>query len=346
MGQKINVGEPMIVRDPKEVKKKYPVWKINDIYQDQLRELFEITHPQLINSSAFKKLQDKFLEEGKNVGNWIYFPWSGQLIRMVGEEDYYKLRTNRNRNLITDKEQKKIKDFTVGVAGLSIGASIAQGLAYQGVGNSMKLADFDDLETTNLNRVKAGIHQIGLPKIQIISQQIYEINPYANLKLYPKGLMKKDLDDFVKGKPKPKLIFEIIDDFEMKIRLRIKARLAKVPVIMFSNLGDSILVDIERYDLDPKLSLFNGVIGNLPEEILKAPKQDANKYAVKLVGVENVPKRVLESVKEIGKSLVGRPQLVSTVTISSGMAAYYARLVALGQFLPSDRKLIKFEDAF
>lgn len=341
----MNLNKPIIVKDLKRFKKNNPFWEVHDIYKDQLNELFEVNYPQLINTSNFEKKRTEFISKKKNGGEWIYFPWSGQLIHSVNRKDYYLLRTNRNRNLITKEEQKKLNDFAIGVVGLSVGGNMAVSLAYQGIANSMKLADFDSLATTNLNRVRAGIHHIGLPKTDIIAQQIYEINPYANLKLYPKGLTKNNLDDFVNGNPKPKLLFEIIDDFEMKIRLRLKAKSKGIAVVMLTNLGDSILVDIERYDLDRKLSLFNGLLGKIPEEILGKPisKSDKIKYAVEIVGKKNISQRALQSLSEINKTLVGRPQLSSTVTVASGIASFLTRLLALGQSLPSGRQLISLD---
>lgn len=134
----------------------------------------------------------------------------------------------------------------------------------------------------------------------------------------------------------------------MKIRIRLEARKNKTPVVMLTSLGDNLLIDIERYDLEPNLPLFNGLIGKTPEEILSKPVrlEDKNRYAVQIVGKENVPQRAMESLKEIGKTLVGRPQLLSTITVGSGVAAYLAREIALGNNVQSGRKLISFFSTF
>lgn len=340
--------------DLEKIKKNKPIWKVSDIFKSQLKELFEVTHPQLKQSPNFKKKLSEFIKKRKGgnektlYGNWIYFPWSGNLIHVVAEEEYNTLRTNRNKNLITEKEQKELLEFTIGIVGLSVGNGIALGLAYSGIGNTMKLAEPDRLETSNLNRVRAGLHQVGISKIEVTASQVYEINPYAKLIAFPKGLNGSTLNKFVTGKPEPKIIFEAIDDFEMKVRLRLEARQARVPVVMVTSLGDSLLVDIERYDINKNLPLFNGLIGKIPEEILKKPitEKDKHKYAVKIVGPQNVPKRALQSLKEIDKTLVGRPQLMSTVTVAGGVAAYLARRIALGESVPSGRKLMKFQKTF
>lgn len=331
------------------LKKENKIWDFIDIYEKQLAELFEINNPQLLStSSEYKKKLKEFVNPrirgtDKLNGNWIYYPWNGLLIHAVSEEEYFNLRTNRNKNLITKDEQESLYNSCVGIIGLSVGSGIALGLAYQGIAKNMKLAEFDTLETTNLNRTQAKMHDVGDLKLNVVEKQLYEINPYQYLKIYQKGINKENLDDFINKSPKPDAIFEIIDDFEMKIQVRIVARKAGIPVIGPANLGDRILLDIERYDLDRGRPLLNGVLGDLPEKILKNPNEDKNKYAVQMVGIENIPQRAIDSVKEIEKTLVGRPQLSSTVAMSAAFCSYIARNIILGNGISSKRVLIDLE---
>jgi len=348
-------GEKHTSENLRTLRKKVRIWKTVDIFKDQLRELFQITHPNLQqHTHLYQKQCHDFLKRKlhskKNdgfVGEWVYFPWSGQLVHMLGKKEYTLLRTNRNQNLITKEEQKKLLAAPIGIAGLSIGSAIALNLAYSGISQIIKLAEHDTLETANLNRVWARIDQIGTSKLQITTQQIYEINPSVNLHIYPEGLQKGTLSSFIGGKPKLRIIFDAIDDFEMKVLMRKEAKKQKVPVVMLTNLGDSILIDVERYDTDSKTKLFNGLV---PQEFLekilsgKITEREKNQYAVQIVGTENIPTKAIESVKQIGKTLVGRPQLMSTVTIASGIASFIARKIILGQPVASGRMLIRFDD--
>lgn len=334
-------------------RRKNKVWRVVDVYEKQLGELFEINHPRLLYSADLSEkkrecVKQRLKKEKGRGGSWVYYPWSGVLVHMVSEKEYFELRTNRNRNLITKDEQRLLAGACVGVVGMSIGAAMVKGLVAQGIGGELRLAEFDDLETTNLNRVWAGVEQVGKPKIEIVMEQIFEMNPYQVLKQFGSGLDEKSLGDFLAGKKKPAVVFEAIDDLRMKIKLRMAARKARVPVVMFTNLEDRVLVDVERFDLKPYLSLFNGRIGKVPEEILGAEigPAEVNEYVLELVGVDNIPKRAVESVREVGKTLVGRPQLASTVTISGGMAAMVARKIILGQRVKSGRKLVKFGEVF
>ena len=257
-------SEPIILREGKHtlgdldaLRKMQPIWKEVDVYEKQLKELFEITHPSLVGTEKYEQECAAFVTQLRErekmglTGNWIYFPWSGLLLHTVSEQEYFLLRTNRNRDLITEEEQARLSELCVGIVGLSVGSNVASALAYGGIANTMKLAEFDALETTNLNRIRARIDHIGSAKIDIVAQQIYEIDPYARLHCYARGIDADVLSDFVTQEPKPRIIFEIIDSFEMKIHLRTLAREHGIPVIMVTNLGDRVLLDVERYYIPP-----------------------------------------------------------------------------------------------
>jgi ThiF family len=334
-----------------KVKKDYKIWKIKDIYKNQATELFEIHNPTLINTQEFHSKLNEFIEErcepnAEIRGSWVYYRWSGVLLHMLGKEDHLKLRTNRTRNLVTIEEQGILSNFNVGVAGLSFGNGIVLALAYGGFSNNIKIADSDRLETTNLNRMRIGLENVGELKTEVTKREIYEINPYAEIVTFQKGLTKENLNEFVQGSPKLNVIFDVVDDFTMKVMLRLAAREARIPVIMLTSLGDSVLVDLERYDLEPERELFHGLLGRLPEEILSntISEKDKVRYAMSIVGPENVSVRNMLSLSEIGYSLVSRPHLYSTVSVVCGLAGYLVKGIALNKDFPSFRKHLVFNE--
>lgn len=332
-----------------EFKSKHQVFKVIDLFKVQLEELFEILNPPLIFHADFEKKKAEYVKKrlaGSDLGNWVFLPYSGELVHILSENEYAQLRTNRNKNLINAQEQKRLADFSVAIAGMSVGSHIATSLAYTSIGAAFKLADFDILSTSNLNRVRAKITDVDRPKIEIIAEQLYAINPYLKLQLYPGGVNSDNLDDFFNKDFQPKLIVELIDDFKMKVKLRVEARKRRIPLVMFTNLGDNILVDVERYDLNPKLELFNGLAGEAVEKILQKPITEELKkeLAVKLVGKDHVPPRAIETLREINKTLVGRPQLYSTVVAMSGVAAFLIRQIALGEEVKSGRQFMPLSE--
>jgi len=201
----------------------------------------------------------------------------------------------------------------------------------------MSLADFDDLSTANLNRVKAGISDVGKSKHQLVAEQLYNINPYAVLDIHSSGLQKDGLQTLA---GKLDIIFDEIDDFAMKVNLRYFARDQKLPLIMMTSLGDNVLVDIERYDTDSTQKPFAGIV---PDEILneittgKISEHDKVRYAVQLVDARFVPTKAMGSLLEIGKSLVGRPQLANAISIDGGLAVSVVKKIVLGGDLQAGR---------
>lgn len=340
-----NFGES----DLEKLKHANKTWRVLDLFDQQIAELFEILFP---NKRSGQPSVSKFLENrlGTNSalkGSWVYYPWNGILIHMLNKKDYYLVRTNRNRDLVTIREQEKLKTFTVGIAGLSIGSNMAFTLAHLGV-SSLKITDFDDLATSNLNRTLFGVHEVGINKAVLTAQKLYEIDPFIKLSISENRITKDSVRGFVSGKPKPKLIIDAIDDFEIKVRIRKEAKKEKTPVIMITNLGDSCLVDVERYDLDPKTKIFNGLLGSKTKEILNSTltENDKQKFAAKIVGIEHIPNEALQSLSRIGKTLVSRPQLASSVSIGAGIASYIIRKITINKNWPSGRKLLHFDSGF
>jgi len=332
--------------DVEQLRKGSEIWREVDIYASQLEELLEIKYPdnqqRQLQKVAFLKTNSK------HKGAWVYYPWSGVLLHCIGPQELFELRTNRNQNLITKDEQQKLHSSVIGVAGMSVGAGIATGAVYAGISKTIKIADFDQLETANLNRIREALVNIGQAKVSLAKQHILELDPFSDVQTFSEGLTASNIDDFF-SKPKLDVVVDEIDDFKLKVLLRVKSKENKIPLLMFTSLGDNILVDVERYDQNADQLLFNGAIGDVAEEILSndaISDADIKRYAVQIVGVNYVPTRALESLLHIGTSLVGRPQLYSTVAVDGGLAAYIIRQMLLGADLKSGRYFIKFAEFF
>ena len=334
------------MHDVEKLRKTKRIWRENDLFLGQIAELYEATYPSPVDrplKEAF--IVGKAAVYNSNGGNWIYFPWNGHLIHTIKEDDYFFLRTFRNRYLVSEKEQDLLAKAHVGFLGLSIGAHFALSMAYSGIGNTYSLAEHDRLDTTNLNRLPAALWDVGRDKLEIMSENLYSINPYVALRTFSKGMTEKLLVEFFASDAKPDIVFEAVDDFKMKILLRVAARQARVPVVMLTNLGDSMLIDIERFDIDAHLPLFNGAIGDVPERILQSEVSELDKVkrAMEIVGIEHLSSRILKTLSHIGKTVTGRPQLYSTVSMGGGIATLLAREILLGHEVPSGRKKISFD---
>jgi hypothetical protein len=134
---KITISKPIIVPASatakiKALRKK--AIRVVDEYPEQLREVFAVRNPTLRREPAeLAKQAEKFALAKKNSGSWVYFPWSQELIHVLSRNEFYELRTARNRNLITESEQQVIRNSVIGVAGMSVGSSVVSALALEGI---------------------------------------------------------------------------------------------------------------------------------------------------------------------------------------------------------------------
>lgn len=336
--------------------KTYEITEVIDNYDDQLAELYlsQNAHLYRANASVQKSSIKSFLKEHYatteqwKMGSWAYYPWNGKLVHVLDRQRFNDLRTIRNHDLITQDEQAKLAQFNVACLGMSVGSSSALALILSGISDHIKLADGAVISGSNLNRILTGVTSIGKEKEIVIMRQLYEMNPYIEVHT-PKGKVTKTNIAEIFEKPWPvNLVIDEIDDLEIKIRLRIEARKRGVPVLMATELGDSIMLDVERFDLDQKLPLFHGLIKDV-ESILD--KKDMTqrqwmKHATAIIDPDNVPLNMQQSLLKIGTTVVTHPQLGATAMMTGGVLAFAVKQIALGKDMGSMREVISLEKSF
>jgi len=312
-----------------EVVSAHPEISTVDETEHNLEELFLLRNPQFKFNENYKEELKTFSEkyQDKNFGNWFYFPWTNTLIRYFPEDLHNELRTGRNKYLITSDEQNQFYYSTIAFLGMSVGSHIALTVAMTGGSRHIKLADPDILSGDNLNRVRLGFQHVGVSKSVLVARQIYEINPYATIELYPDGITENNFEGLLKGVD---LLVEETDNPYWKLRVRELAREREIPVIMGTDNGDGAIIDIERFDMNKTLPLLNGLIGKLTAGELRTMKpSDLPKVAGKIAGANLVVPRMLQSVLEVGKSLYSWPQLGTAATMCGSLGAYLARRIIL-----------------
>lgn len=316
-----------------QFKKKYKIFHILDTYESQLKELFLIRNPSFkfkaFNTDLFKKFVKRHCK-GKKIsecGIWWYFPWSKTLVHYLREPEHQEVRTARNRNIITTAEQKKLYNSSVAIAGMSVGSHPALTLAIMGVAKEFRLADWDEISASNLNRIRADVTHIGLNKCVYVTRQIYQINPYAKIYAYQEGVNEKNIIKFLKGS---NVLVEEVDNLAMKIKLRLAARKLKLPVVMVTDNGENVIADIERYDIHQNLQLFNGALGNFAlEDFENFSPTKLPSLATKIAGSVLIVPRMKISLKEVGKSLYSWPQTGDAATLAGVVAAQITKRILL-----------------
>ncbi|CAL1520536.1 Rv1355c family protein [Chitinophaga sp. MM2321] len=319
--------------------------RIHDQLHSQLRELMKIRHPTrpLTPEESEQKISeyvgDLPMEE---FGVWVYYPWSNRVVHLVEEADFIELRTSRNRHKITTEEIAMLSKKKIGIVGLSVGQSIALTLAMERLCGELRLADFDKVELTNMNRIRTGVHNIQVSKAVLAAREIAELDPYLQVKCYLDGMTEDNLDSFFTDGGNLDIFVEECDGIDMKILSRIKAKSLGIPVIM--ELNDRGMVDIERFDLEPDRPLLHGFIPDLDIAGLKG-LTDAEKLPIfrPMVAIDDMSPRMKFSLGEIGKTITTWPQLASSVVLGGAIVADTCRRVLLDQLKSSGRYYIDFE---
>jgi molybdopterin/thiamine biosynthesis adenylyltransferase len=267
---------------------------------------------------------------------WVYYPWRRTVVALLGPRAFRAVRLDRNRNVITAEEQTRLGTLRIGVAGLSVGHVIAHTLAAQGLCGELRLADFDALELSNLNRVPATVLDLGLNKAEVTARRIAELDPYVAVRVIDTGLTPDNVDDFLDGLD---IVVEVCDSLDIKVSVREGARARRIPVVMPS--ADRGLLDVERFDLEPQRPLLHGLLGDVDFAKLAAlSSREKVPHMIRFLEGEKFSSRALASVIEIDRTLSTWPQAAADVVVGATTIAEAVRRLGLGESLPSGRTIV------
>ncbi|MFX0581282.1 Rv1355c family protein [Nocardia nepalensis] len=320
------------------------VQRVHDTLADQLRQLISARDPGCsrveVDRRAHRHLDGK---ERAEYGVWVWYPWSGDLVHVLPETEFREVRTDRNRYRITPAEQRRLARMRIGVAGLSVGNAALLTLAQEGIGGSFKIADFDRLGLSNLNRIRARVADLGVEKTVIAARQLYEIDPYLRIERCHRGVRAEAIDDFLLGSGGLDLLVEECDDLHTKVLLRERARSHGIPVIMQTS--DRGLLDIERFDLERDRPIFHGLLGSVRAQDLRdLTTADKIPFLLDLFDASRISTRAAASLPEVGQTIENWPQLASEVALGGAIVADAARRMLLGEPVGSGRYYVDPSD--
>ncbi len=349
----INNTNPLFFRVKNEAERQ----RFEDIIDNNPSiELHDGIHQQLIELLAIRNIDqnknlpvlEKFVEKHLNgtpheeYGVWVYYSWLNKAVHLLDKDEFIEVRTNRNQHKITKEETSDLSSKRIGIIGLSVGQSIASTLVLERCCGEIRLADFDDLELSNLNRIKTGVYNLGIKKIVQIAREIAELDPFIKIVCFEDGITENNIDDFLNKNGKLDLLIEECDGLDIKILSRIKAKQYGIPVVMETN--DRGMIDIERYDLNPDAPLLHGILEGISWENLKQLTTEQKiPVMMKLVGFNTVSPRGKLTLLELGQSLSTWPQLASNVVLGAGITTDVARRILLNHLSVSGRFYIDTE---
>ncbi len=154
---------------------------------------------------------------------WAYYPWRRTVVGVLGPRGYARVRLGpqpqpdhraRNRTVLGA--------LRIGVVGLSVGHAVAHTLAMQGMCGELRLADFDELELSNLNRVPATVFDLGVNKAHVAARRIAEVDPYITVRVGGIGPDRRTRStEFLDGLD---VVVEECDSLDVKALVREAAR--------------------------------------------------------------------------------------------------------------------------
>ncbi|MFW5425741.1 MAG: ThiF family adenylyltransferase [Methylophagaceae bacterium] len=178
-------------------------------------------------------------------------------------DSFYDRAFSRNRGLISEEQQQKLKNTRVAIPGMGgMGGTHAATLARTGIGK-FTIADFDEFGVHNINRqYGATVGTVDKDKAQVMANIINDINPGAEVTLINEAIGPDNADDFLADVD---VMIDALDVFVMDARLLLykKARELGIPVISAGPIGFSAVVNVfspdgmsfeDFFGLEPNMS--------------------------------------------------------------------------------------------
>lgn len=272
----------------------------------------------------------------------IFYPWLNKYYQILKEADFIKVRTSRNKNKITELEQQQFEGKTIAVIGQSTGSQVSYLLAQERLCDHLILADADDINLSNLNRIRAGILDIGINKAIVTARAIAEMDPYINLTVINEHVTVENQEKWSDLFKNADIIIDACDNIQTKLLIRFFAKTHKIPVLMETN--DKGRIDIERFDFYD-ISIFHGAFPTLDETNLHLyQSNDLIKMMIDfLSSTGGISKKMQLSLPLIGTTLQSYPQLASETVSGAAILATCVRKIFLNESTASGTFFIDLE---
>lgn len=314
-----------------------------NLFDDIIRELFAIRNPHTeFNEELYKEFKKKIVSEShKEKTPKKKFTMDG-----LSQKAFFELTTARNRNLIRIDEQEILRQTVVGFFGLSVGSNAAVTWIMESRADVVKIVDPDRISASNLNRMRNGWEDVGKLKIETVEREVRGMNPYIDV-INSASSKIQDMKHIFESFPPIQVVVDEIDNFEGKIQLRKLAKEKKIPLISAADVGDNVIVDVERYDEIPQPELFLGRVPQIEKIVFnELSDKQKKKLIIELIGFEKNSMRMLESLLAIGGSITTWPQLGATATVAGGIIATIIKKIALKEVVKSGRYYVSLDDIF
>lgn len=138
-------------------------------------------------------------------------------------------RYARNKELISEAEQQKLKSFTAAVVGLGgLGGHISEQLARLGIGNLI-LIDGDKIDESNLNRqLFATEKNIGQYKAEAANERLMAVNSNVTYTCHTSLLNESNSEELLFG---ANIVIDAVDNVSTRFLLQKICKKLNVPLV-------------------------------------------------------------------------------------------------------------------
>ncbi|TSC83752.1 MAG: UBA/ThiF-type NAD/FAD binding protein [Parcubacteria group bacterium Gr01-1014_13] len=296
-------------------------------------------------------------------GFYAYYAERNELVRycpplwhhVVAVASSSKLLADPKNSLTWMQIRNLFENTTIAVAGCSVGSNVIHCAVMDLRPKNIKIADKSVYKMENINRVRlsygemvksqaerTSVADLSLKnKAKVIAGQLYAVDPFLNVYIYDEGIDEKNIDSFLgqyEGEPRTDVVVEEVDDPRIKILIRQEARKRGLPMVMVTDIGSAVQLDVLRYDKDKNLPLSYGISDEeLISKMEKVYEEAGNRNAFfefvdALIGKDyrhGELKAIIEQRVEIPTSTI-IPQLGSTVAMAGAIAAECIARIKLG----------------
>jgi tRNA A37 threonylcarbamoyladenosine dehydratase len=124
---------------------------------------------------------------------------NGNQIELPKHDEFYRQITVRNRGLIAEDDQRRLRQANILIAGCgSVGGAAVEPLVRMGA-ESFTLAEPDGYDLHNINRQSVRLQDIGRNKAEVFQENMRDINPYASIVVEPHGITPENVERVVQA---------------------------------------------------------------------------------------------------------------------------------------------------
>jgi molybdopterin/thiamine biosynthesis adenylyltransferase len=140
----------------------------------------------------------------------------------------YRVAFCRNRGLVSEAEQERLRNARVAIAGMGgVGGVHLMTLVRLGIGR-FTIVDPDTFEVANFNRQYGALRStVGRSKTEVMGEMARDVQPELDLRVLPGLLTRENVDEFLDGVD---VVVDGLDAFEVDMRRVVFRRAAELGI--------------------------------------------------------------------------------------------------------------------